>query len=307
MTQRKNKIDPYRLSHSTLDTLHACEKLFQLSRMSDLEEVREMSPAAIRGTAFGAGVQEYLLSGDMNKALITCWLEYWPNEEDRPTVSCWRTLNNLILCQNALDEIRYTYEVAVFNSKPAIELSFRLNRQDSKYYYVGFVDIVLIHKTTGVYYILEIKTTGYKISDLRPVYQNSGQGLSYSIVLDKIAGEAQSHYGVLYLVVREKYKDPIPDVYLFDFKKTLVDRLKWFSTLAMDMNHLDQMEALSFYPTRGHSCIRFNRPCYYFNNCQLESLTQQKRPVPEEVEEYDFVYDVDELVDDHLQRVQKGA
>jgi len=298
------EINPYRLSDSTLRLLYSCEKKFQLMRLckTDREE-REESPAAIRGKAFGVGVQTYLLTKDINKALFETWLAYWPIKEDRPYVSCARTLNNLVVLKPTLDKLLERYEVAIFNGKPAVELSFRLNKKGSKWFFVGYIDIVMFDKQEGIYIVFELKTTGYKLHDLEPVYKNQSQALAYSIVIDKVAGEAQSKYGVVYLVIRDKGKDPVPDIYVFHFSKTLTDRLKWFVSYGLDVQKLEQLEELDLWPMRGNSCVSFNRPCPLYGNCQLESLTQERRPIPEEEVEYDFVYDLDEIVQDHLERV----
>lgn len=308
MEPRIRAINPFRLSDSTLSTLHRCEKLFQITRLYEVDsEYREESAAAIRGKAFGVGVQTYILTGDMQKALYDCWLAYWPIVEDRPNVSCSRTLNSLLVCKDALDNLRDRYEVAIFNGKPAVELSFRLNKKDSQWHYVGYVDIVLFDRIDKIYMVFELKTTGYKLHDLEPVYKNQDQALAYSIVLDAIAGEKQSRYGVLYMVIRDKYKDPIPDIYLFPFHKTLADRLKWFVSYGLELEHLDRMEELGIFPMRGKSCVAFNRVCNFYGSCQMESLLTNPRKQPVQDEEYDFVYDLDEIVEDHLKRVYEAV
>lgn len=305
--KRNTETHPYRLSDSTLRILYSCEKKFQLLRLCKIDtEKRETSPAAIRGSAFGVGVQVYLQTQDINKALIATWMNYWPIEEERPYISCSRTLNNLIVIKPYLDKLLERYEVAYFNDKPAVELSFRLNKNGSKWHFVGFIDVVMFDRQENMYVVFELKTTGYKLHDLEPVYKNQSQALAYSIIIDKVAGEKQSKYGVVYLVIRDKGKDPIPDIYIYEFSKTLTDRLKWFISYGLDVQRLEQLEELDIFPMRGNSCVSFNRPCPLYGNCQLESLTQMKRPIPETEEEYDFVFDLDDIVEDHLQRVQNA-
>lgn len=308
MSTRKYEIHPYRLSDSTLSTFYSCEKKFQLTRLCVVDaEQREQSAAAIRGGAFGVGVQTYLLTGDINLAIFRTWLAYWPMVEDRPYVSCSRTINNLIVVKPHLDKLLERYEVAYFNDKPAIELSFRLNKAGSKWHFVGYIDVVMWDRYEKMYVVFELKTTGYKLHDLEPVYKNQAQALAYSIIIDKVAGSEQSRYGVVYLVVRDKGKDPVPDVYTFNFAKTLTDRLKWFVAYGLDVQRLEQLEELDLWPMRGKSCVSFNRPCHLYGNCQMESLTHQKRPIPEIEETYDFVFDLDEIVDEHLARVSLPA
>lgn len=302
--KRDTETHPYRLSDSTLRILYSCEKKFQLLRLCKTDtEKRETSPAAIRGSAFGVGVQTYLQTQDMNAAVIATWFNYWPIKEERPYVSCSRTVNNLFVVKPYLDKLLERYEVASFNGKPAVELSFRLNKQNSKWHFVGYIDIVMYDRQEQMYVVFELKTTGYKLHDLEPVYKNQSQALAYSIIIDKVSGEAQSKYGVVYLVIRDKGRDPIPDVLIFEFPKTLTDRLKWFISYGLDLQRIEQLEELDIFPMRGGSCVSFNRPCPLYGNCQLESLTQMKRPIPQKDEVYDFVFDLDEIVVDHLARV----
>jgi len=47
---------------------------------------------------------------------------------------------------------------------PAVELSFIISLPNG-FKYRGFVDAVLRHKTTGAIVVLEVKTTGYCISE----------------------------------------------------------------------------------------------------------------------------------------------
>jgi hypothetical protein len=304
--RRKTPKHPYRLSESTLGILYACDRKFQLERL--LEEayplVEEESAALIRGKAFGVGVQTYILTGNMDLAIYKAWLEYFP-EVESTYITMTRTLNNLWCAQENLDKIRREYEVAVFEGKPAVEMSFRLDI-DGKWFYVGYIDLVLRHIQTGIYVVLEVKTTAYKLVDLKPVYKNSGQALGYSIVLDKVAGEAQSKYGVLYLVCRDKssVSDWVPDVYLFPFTKTLVDRYNWFISLGLDVEHLNRMEELDVFPMRGHSCVRFNRTCQHFGTCSIKSADVKRVPVEDDTE-YQFRYRLNDIIQDHLERLER--
>lgn len=295
--------DPYRLSESTLNLFNACERKFQLIRMLNTGSSEyTSSPATVRGNALGAGVQMYLLTGDMDRALAAAWLAYWPDLENRPELSCARTLNNLRAAQAQLDAIRERYEVAVFDGKPAIELSFRLDTH-TRWYDVGYIDVVMWDKKLKMFVVFELKTTGYNMLDLRPLYKNSSQALGYSIVLDKIAGSEQNRFGVVYLVIRDKRSDPVPDVYLFEFPKTLTDRLRWFVTLGLDIERLERLSALGIFPMRGNSCVRFNRPCQFFGSCHMTSWDDDPRTVPPDTIEYQFRYNLQELIDSHLARV----
>lgn len=293
----------YRLSYSALETLNTCERKFQLERLLAGYEQREESEHLSFGHAFGAGVQSYLTHQDQDRALYDCWLAYWPIvESDKKDQA--RAMLAMQAAFAHLDNLLQEYELVSFNERPATELSFRLNI-DQEYYFVGYIDAVLRNRFSNQYVVLEVKTTGLGLLDLAPLYMHSGQALGYSICLDQIAGEDQASYGVLYLVAQlgKAYNEvkikPLP------FEKTLLDRLNWFITLGLDVKHLHEMAELGTYPKRGSQCLQFMRPCKFFGTCQLHSLDVPKQ-LEEDTTEYQFVYQLDELVDNHLARVASG-
>lgn len=304
-THRDYTIHPYRLSDSTWDTLDLCERRFQLDRMiANLDRdvaVRQGSPEMVRGSAYGVGVQSYMLHGDMDLALYEAWQAYWPMLENPPKTFEARTLNNLLASREAMDKLREEYEVAIFNDKPAIELSFRLNLDD-KWYYVGYIDIVLLHRKEKFYAVFECKTTGFNHTDLTPLYRYSGQALGYSIILDQIAGAEQTDFTTLYFVCRDHPKNFIPDIYTFPFKKTLLDRFKWFMTLGMDLNHLNSMMELDMFPLRKKGCVSYGRVCPHFGFCHM-TAGDKPRAIPEDTNTYQFVYNLQDVIEDHVKRI----
>jgi len=301
--------NPHQLSYSLLGDFHECERKFQLNRLLLNPSIHEREERSwhLRGTAYGAGVQTYILTGDLTLSKFITWLAYYPEIEDLdrvPTISQGRTINNIDLSQDKLDQIRNRYEVAIFNGKPAIELKFKVII-DKNWFYTGHIDIVLFDKELKIYTVLEVKTTLYKMADLRPMYQNSAQALGYSIILDKIVGAEQNQFGTLYLVCRDKNnKDFIPDIEIFPFGKTIIDRLKWFYTLGMDVERLNKMNELGLFPMRGHSCIKFGKVCTHFGFCSTSAGDIQKQD-QEDKQDYDFVFNLQDIIDDHLRRLPK--
>lgn len=297
-----------RLSHSAIDTFLTCERMFQLDRLLVGAPDKQDWPATVFGKGFGAGVAEYLLTQDIDKALIAGYLAYWPVlEDDKRTEEI--LLNLLLVTFPKLDDLLMDWEVASFEGKPAVELSFRLNglgKKDSgsDIYFVGYVDVVLRNKWNGRYAILENKSTGMNLFDLDPLYKNSGQALGYSIVLDKIAGEEHSEYDVLYLIGQLMSNSSggfAPKVHVKEYPKTLQNRLNWFISLGMDVSRLEQMLELNVFPMRGKSCLQYMRPCKHFGTCGMQVLDEYKE-VEEDVIDYQFVYDLNELIKDHLER-----
>ncbi len=189
--------NPYELSHTILKPLPECERKWQRDRLLVNPSSFDERAYHIRGSAYGAGVQAYFMTGDLAFATCVAWLSYYPELEDLlrvPTVSQARVLNNLHISKSKMDELRRRYKVAIFNDRPAIELSFKLHI-DGKWYYIGHVDLVLFDTELNIYVVLDVKTTLYKMADLQPLYRYSTQCLSYSIVIDAIVGAEQNFSG----------------------------------------------------------------------------------------------------------------
>jgi hypothetical protein len=297
-----------RLSHSALDTFLTCERLFQLDRLLEGSPDKQDYPATVFGKAFGEGVSTYLLTQDSELSLYKAYLAYYPVlEDDKRTEEI--LLNLLMVSFPKLDDLLQDWEVAFFQNTPAVELSFRLNNLGSdqsghNIYFVGYVDVVLKNRWTGRYAILENKTTGLGLHDVDPLYKNSGQALGYSIVLDKIVGENISEYDVIYLIGQLQSKTSggfAPVIHTKVYPKTLQNRLNWFISLAMDVSRLEQMLELSVFPLRGASCLQYMRPCKHFGTCSMQVLDQYK-VIPEDVIPYQFVYDLQDLIQDHIKR-----
>lgn len=296
----EHKVIPLRISHSSLDTLLTCERKFQLEKLLKTDVERDETEHTVFGKAFGAGVATYMLTGNRDQAIYQAWLSYFPEiQTDKKNQA--RCFSALIASFPQLDRLLEEYEVVSFEEKPAVELSYRINISEH-YYFVGHIDIVLRNIFTGVHFIMEVKTTGAQFIDLDPLYKNSGQALGYSIALDKIVGEEQSSYGVLYFVA-QLGRDFKAKIHVLPYQKTLLDRLNWFLTLGQDVQRLDTMREINVYPMRGRSCVQFMRPCKFFGVCGLKSFDTPKEP-EEDMIEYDFVYDLDELVADHVKRVK---
>lgn len=296
-----DKVIPIRLSHSSRDTFLACERKWQLDKLLTAGYRDADNEHTVFGRAYGHGVAHYLTYQNREQALYETWKMYWPEiESDKKDMPrCLIAVNNSF---EKLDRILTTHKIAVFNGKPATELSFRLNINET-YYYVGYIDAVLQEIATGKYGVFECKSTGLLLHDLDPLYKNSEQALGYSIVLDKIAGEEQTDYSLLYFIARLQ-KDYGVEILPKHYAKTLQDRLRWFLSLAMDIARLKLCDELNVYPMRGGSCLTYNRPCKYFGECQMTSNDKLAEREVDTVE-YDFVYQLDEVLADHLARVKK--
>jgi hypothetical protein len=291
----------YRLSHSALDLLNVCERKFQLDRLLAGIKSKQDWPATVLGTAFGKGVASYLTFRDIDQAIFATYLGFSPVVEDEKRTE-EIAVNLITTAIPYLENILMDWDIAVFNNKPAVELSFRLNI-DEDFYFVGYIDIILRNKFNGRSGVLEVKTTALNLFDLDPIYRNSGQALGYSIVLDKILGESQAEYDVIYQVGQLGAGNGFqPKHSTLFYPKTLSDRLNWFITLGMDVERLHRMLQMNIFPMRGSHCLQYMRPCYHLGTCDLHTLDDYKE-IEEDKIVYDFVYSLNDVIDEHLRRI----
>ena len=289
---------PLRLSHSSLELLNSCERKFQLVKLLKGAEQEENEHLSF-GHAFGAGVASYAEHQDADRALYAAWIAYWPQIESQKKfqTQCFALL---LRAFQRLDTLLLDYDTVFHNGKVAAELSFKMEI-NPEYYFVGHIDLILRHKYTGVYTVLEVKSTGLTLEDISPNYGNSGQAIGYSVALDAITGQKHDRFEVLYFVGQMKKNPFDAEIKVLPFRKTLLDRLNWFISLGLDVERLERMKELGIYPKRGSSCLAFNRPCRHYQTC---GLSAHDVPKPPEIDEtnYDFTFQMDELVADHLER-----
>jgi hypothetical protein len=304
-----------RTSYSSNLSLHACPRLFQLEKLQAEKIVDYDSNVTFAfGHVVGDGIQQYLIHRDLDKTIWSMFLGWhadFADENERQKKSFASATAALMmfaeLCEDGLlDE----YEVAYFNGKPAAELSFKIIFPHTEYR--GYVDLVLRHKLTGEYLILELKTTSAKYIR-HSQYKNSAQALGYSVVLDKIAPGCTS-YGVLYLVyltLMDKFEP-------MEFPKTFHQRAMWLRDMLWDdakiAGLIEDFGSYGTWPMHGESCNRFNRDCNFMDMCQgdtkfitaplKENQLVESRLVKDihtgkehwEPVEYDFTFRVEELL-----------
>lgn len=306
------QIDPRiaRLSYSSLLDLHACPRKFQLNKMQAEKAAQDESTSVTfaYGHAIGEGIQQYLINRSMmdeqaafDKALWKVFLAWDTDllyENDKQKKGFFRAVATLLQFRELVQDgfMAEDYEVAYFEGKPAAELSFRIDLGDG-FYYRGYVDLVLIHKPSGQYLILELKTSSANYIDAY-AYKNSAQAIGYSVVLDTIAPGVSS-YGVQYLV----YMTKLQRFEAFDFPKTFKQRVQWIQDLMWDKKQIVDMEAFyganGVWQIRGESCKDFGKVCEYMDVCGLET-SRLVSPLLEsdlvEDKEYQFNFTLEELL-----------
>lgn len=294
---------PFRLSHSTLGTIHTCERKYQLLKLlniqgQEIEHDSKLNNVNLDyGSAFGVGIQTYIITNSLEQAI-------WEMVKSYNFAMESQTKNALSLVAGlqafAAKWDAGIWEVVHYKGKPAAELSFKIILDsETQDYYCGYVDLVLRNLISGEVIIVEIKTTGLKLEDIRPLYQNSGQALGYSVILGSIELERAS-WSVFYIVNQLKGSNILPKIHSISFTKTLKDRLSWLLDLKIDYERLMVLEEIDHWPMRGASCLHWNRPCNLLGICDLVSLETQEARIKEE-EDWDFVFTLEELIESSSQ------
>lgn len=308
-----------RLATNSHLTLLRCEREFQLIELLQGNEfIQEQdNPTLIFGRAWGEGITEYIATGSLDAAVYHAWRFYYPIMEE--TDRGWQEefcYNGLKAAKQKLDSIREDWEIADFNGRPAREVGFRVNI-GTRFYYESSMDAVLRHKQQGHLALLENKHTMTWVDDVTPMYKNAAQGISYSIVLDEMAKQALGIYHLHYLVAQFTKAEGLhkPRIQHFKWKKTLLERLNWFVSLGLDVDRLEKMMDMNIFPMRGNSCRRYNRTCPFFGSCHLRStdvpktdeyVQKHKNAHVKEVEaSVQFVFDLDTIVQQHLQKAKE--
>lgn len=301
MTTTINPFNLKLLSHSAIQTLRSCPRKFELDRLQTTKKNDPTIHTAF-GSALGSGIQKLLETNSLDAAIMEAFLK-WDVDLYETLPKAYKSFPHVIQglrnfyadAYPMLDE----WELFWFPSKnglaPAIELSFVV-KLPLGYYYRGFLDGVLRHKTTHKYRVLELKTTGSKFVD-EASYSNSFQGVGYSIILDRIAPKGYSDYEVLYLVYKT-YNQTFED---YPFLKLASHRMNWLNDLLLTVEIIELYKRTKRFSTNGDSCKAFGRTCRFYEECNYanESIFAGANIQYEDTldeSEFDFVFTYEELL-----------
>lgn len=290
----------HNLSYSGRSVLKQCPRKFYLDKCSTSERDFinfDQSVTLAFGSVVGLGLQEYLIHHSLPQAIFKMFLAWEPDllaEDPRRKKSFWEAVFAIEKFAHLRHELFEDYDLAYLNGKPAIELSFRITLPNN-FYYRGFVDAVLVHRTTGKVIVLENKTTSAKVTDAS-MYKNSFQGIGYSIVLDKLFPQLSS-YQIYYLVYNTNNYEYLP----LPFIKSLAERAEWLTTLWMDTQTIALYEQTGVWPKEGSACYSYFRPCHHYTTCSFPLLNPTTSITDE------TVYDVETTFESLIEaQAQKG-
>ena len=289
--QREHKL----LSYSGVNLLFGCPRKYQLSKA--VPYAKENTVHTAFGSAFGAGVQTYLVTGSKDYAIVaaaSAWhmgLFDSDAKSNKSLATCVLWLEKWIHSYGA--HLLTEYKVFEVEGKPAIELAGCITLGNG-YSYRMFVDAVLQDRESGELLVLEIKTTGSVVDPV--TYHMSDQGTGYGVLVDALAKKYNlpSSFSVAYMVLESK----TGDFAYFPFVKSAEERVRWIAQQCAIAETIETIyNKFPIWPTRGNHCVSYGRACQYAGSCTQEYLIPPDfgTYLPKE-ETYDFVCSVDEAL-----------
>lgn len=301
------------LSYSSCCLLHTCPRKFQLRKLYNPEQqVKERDVHTDFGSLVGLGLQEYYLSsGDMPRTylnMLSTWKEDLDSDEGYRDK---KTFFHALLAVDKFIELAQTrlkdYElfelpsIVDIGSLPGTELGFSVSFFDV-FKYRGFVDILLQHKYTKQFLIIECKTTKYK-SVHEAQFKNSGQGLGYSLIIDAISSslnqKQETNYNVLYLIWSTSEQKWIE----IEVNHSHTDRAQWLRLILFDIERIQTYTEAGVFPMHGESCYSYFRPCEFYEICTMsdKSLMLDKVKLIEDDEsKFMFKFTLEDLINAQL-------
>jgi hypothetical protein len=311
------------LSHSATVLLEACPRLFELDRLSQKEDLEGEDVHLDFGKLVGAMIQDYLVTGRKEIAIWKAFLSYprpllystSPSVNSEEEEAELKAKKNFFFAMIALDKFEVlrneelsSYYVPHFNGKPAVELGFIINCPGG-FQYRGKLDALIVHKDTGRYGVLEVKTTGSNYLN-EAMYRNSGQGIGYSAIVDTIASslglEERSSFPIFYPV----YQTRKLEWKMLSFLKSRSSTANWIRHLLRSIQHISEYAEDNYFPMHGQSCFSYNKPCRFFEVCEMQTKhvvgPLEKVVVKKDKEEdYPFVFSLDQLIETQLEKISR--
>lgn len=298
-----NRVDPRvtRMSYSSGLLFQSCPRKFQLAKLSDKRAAPDTSSRITFGFGHlvGTGIQDLFEGKSLETTIwnaFLAWQEDLFAENDAQKKTFFHGVAALQSLHQALQEgLLDDWELAYFNGKPAVELSYRVHFPNG-FTERGYVDVVLRHKRDGSYAILENKTSSsYSINASQ--YKNSSQAVGYSVVLNQIA-PGITDYTVHYLV----YQTRSMVWQHFEFPKTYTQRALWVRDKLWNFSLIHQLVQLEgnsgVWPQHGQSCTAWGRDCEYMGMCNMSTdrlVSPLRENQLEETATYDFEINWEDL------------
>lgn len=254
------------LSHSSCSLLHSCPRKYLLTKCTTVP--RDSTVDTAFGSAVGAGVQEWMITKDLDKALFACFL-HWDIDLFEENPKSKKSLGDALLAVEAFSLLNplKNFEIVYWKGKPAAELGFSLDLEDG-FAYRGFADLVL-KDSSGKIHVLDVKTSGSNAFNMN-TFKNSGQVLGYDIILDAILGEEETLvFNCLYLVYLTSSRTWLdPAVFI----KTRDHRVDWIRNILAYKEQITSYLKNDYFPLYGEACVSYGRDCKFLGVCDMQSF-----------------------------------
>ena len=299
------------LSNSSSGLLHSCPRKYQLTKQWK-ESIWDESVDTSYGKMFGEGIQRLLVGHSLEEAWLYA-ISQWNMDIDdfKKRKTFWGCLAAIKDFHSFAGRLLLSeYEAVAFKGKWSNELSFCLNLGDG-FYYRGYMDIVLRHKSSGRVLVVDVKTTNMNYSSPYK-FQHSPQAIGYSVVLDFIAPDTHS-YDVMYFEYSAELNKYFEHLFTIDF----LQRAEWIKDVVVDTDLIKMYSNYSSWPKHGgYGCISFGKPCYFMDYCsmQTENILPNKPITMDALEyeqltasrpiSYDFNIDLADLIERQLEKTQ---
>lgn len=290
-----------RLSYSSNLLLHSCPRKYQLTKLSTIPQQidRKQQLTFDYGHMVGDGIADVFLGKTDDEIVWKLFLAWNPERlldwDEEKNKSFFHAITAIQQFRSVVEMVYSDWEVLILPSgRPAIELGFYMQMPEG-FKYRGFVDIVLQHRVTKKIRVIEAKTNSNNY--VNPAqYQNSSQAIGYSLVIDLIAPE-HSEYDVTYAIYSTKRMEwDVPE-----FNKSYQARGRWIRELLLDAQDILSYDSSDFWPTHGEHCISYGRECNFLGVChmdtkQLVNHTDPEDIPPENMDNYDFVFSLEDVI-----------
>lgn len=301
------------LSYNSQLTLHGCPRKFQLYRMLKKQLAEGIDRRDIHtdfGGIVGFGVQDWMEWNSINHTKIQMLSKWQRDLEEDTEKKQGKTFYHAL---NAVEKFPAfaaaefgDYKIVDLGSKFATELGFLIDCGGG-FYYRGFLDALLYSEKTKRFAVYEGKTTASRANEA--MWSNSNQGLSYSVVVDRIANIMGLPLITSYDVIYGVYKTTEREWEGFRVKKNYAEKAEWINSLQLDITILQMYDDAAFYPKHGEHCYSFFRQCEYYGVCgmtdqYLIGSEEDVEELKEVKEKYDFNFTLGELIDTQLEKLE---
>jgi hypothetical protein len=287
-----------RLRNSTLNTFNSCPRKFEIEQLLKEFSPPDESPSTVFGTSYGLAVQSYLRYQDRNEALLICFLSYNTEYEDDKK-NQFLLFNLMERSFEALDMLLLDYELV--DSEVGLRVTDLPSSLPSlSIYFTGRIDVLLKHRHSRNYAVMDIKTTGVSTHDLAPMYCFSPQVIGYAAILKGFLnlhpnkehaedrGDSVENKS-LYFVGRVGKRTSLleKDTELYIFEKSNEDYRAWVKQLGLYSQQVSSLIEKKFF-TQSGNCMAYLKPCRHFNFCAIQAKNPAYKDCSEDEESYRF-------------------